>query len=283
MVALVDRAEDTRRARLRDSAADDLLRGFGLDRAMPVLGGLARRLVRPFVDDVAAMDAALASGGYGAAAEGLLAHYAGPVSFRGLEHVPPDGPLVVAANHPGTVDVPALWRLLAARADLRIIALDRPILRSLPHLSERLISVSRASGGRSGVVRKVTDHLRAGRAILTFPAGTIEPDPALRLTDALDSVAGWSPSVELFVQRVPEAVVLPVALSGVISARMLATPVARWRRTAEDRELTAATLQVLVRDRSIAPVVSAGEPLRAAELGELRDVMARLVRDSARG
>jgi hypothetical protein len=267
---------------LRDSSAADLLRGLGAGRAAPVLAGVARLAVGRFVADVTEMDSAIARGGLPAGADVVLSRYAGTVTIRGAGRVPPSGPLVVVANHPGTVDAPALWRLLAARDDLRIIALDRPFLHAVPHLESRLLYVKGDAHGRAGLVRGVVDHLRSGGAVLTFPAGTIEPDPVQRLGDALNSLATWGNGVELFVRLVPGAAVLPVAVSGVISQRMLLSQLARWRSTPRERELSAATLQVLVHDRSINPVLSAGEPMRGAPgTGELRSAMAALLYDCA--
>lgn len=268
---------------LRDSSAADLLRGLGAGWAAPLLAGVARRAVGGFVADLTEMDAAIAHGGFGAAAEVVLPRYAGVVTIRSAGQVPSSGPLVVVANHAGTVDAPAIWRLLAARDDLRIIALDRPILHAVPHLESRLLYVNGDAHGRTGLVRRAAEHLRSGGAVLTFPAGTIEPDPALRLEDALASLATWGHAVELLVRLVPGAAVLPVAVSGVISQRMLASPLARWRATCEDRELAAATLQVLLHDRSITPVVAAGEPLRGTPgTDELRSAMVGLLHDCVR-
>lgn len=265
---------------LRDSSASDLLEGLGARWAAPVLTGVARLAVGRFVADLIEMDAAIARGGLAAAAELVLPRYASTVTIRGAGRVPPSGPLVVVANHAGTVDAPALWRLLAARDDLRIIALDRHLLRVLPHLTSRLLFVKGDAHERTGLVHRVVDHLRSGGAVLTYPAGKIEPDPRLRLGDALASLATWGNGVELMARLVPGTAVLPVAVSGVISQRMLLNPLSRWRATSPDREWTAATLQMLVHDRSINPVLSAGEPLRGTPgRGELRSAMAGLLHD----
>jgi len=280
---VTDERERALASSLRGSSAADLLRGLGAERAAPLLGGVAGLLVDRFVADVVEMDAELGRGGLAAAADVLLSRYAGEVRFSGAEHVPGTGPLVVVANHPGTVDVPALWRLLAVRDDLRIIALDRPFLHAVPHLASRLLYVADDAHRRSGLVRRVADHLRAGGAILTFPAGTIEPDPALRLDDAIASLASWGSSVELFVRLAPEASVLPVAVSGVISPRMLRHPLARWRATPEARELAAATLQVFARDRSISPALSVGALVHgSATTARLQASMQSLLRDAVR-
>ncbi len=280
---MVDRVEVGEREQLkslRDTSAVDLLRGLGAARAAPVLAGVARLAVGRFVADVTDMDAAVARGGLAAAADVILSRYAGTVTIRGAGRVPPSGPLVVAANHAGTVDAMVVWRLLAARDDVRIIALDRPFLHAVPHLASRLLYVEEDAQARSGLVRRAADHLRSGGAVLTFPAGSIEPDPLLRLGDALTSLATWGNGVELLARLVPGAAVLPVAVSGVISQRMLRSPLARRRATSADRELAAATLQVLLHDRSINPVLSAGEPLRGTPgTGELRAAMAGLLHD----
>ena len=177
---MVDRVEVGEREQLnslRDTSAVDLLRGLGAARAAPVLAGVARLAVGRFVADLTEMDAAVARGGLAAAADVILSRYAGTVTIRGAGRVPPSGPLVVVANHAGTVDAMAVWRLLAARDDLRIIALDRPFLRAVPHLASRLLYVKGDAHARTGLVRRAADHLRSGGAVLTFPAGTIEPDP----------------------------------------------------------------------------------------------------------
>jgi len=245
-----------------------------------VLGPAARRAVRGFVVDLTELDAAVARGGLAAAAEVILPRYAGTVTIRGAGSVPTTGPLVVVANHVGTVDASALWRLLAVRDDLRVVALDRPILHGMPHLASRLLYVSEDLHARTGLVRRIVDHLRQGGAILTFPAGGIEPDPALRHADALASLGTWGNGVELLARLVPDAAVLPVAVSGVISRRMLRHPLARRRATSADRELAAATLQVLVRDRSITPLLAVGEPLYGSPgTAELRTAMAGLIGD----
>lgn len=268
---------------LRDTSAADLLRGLGAKRSTPLLAGLARLAVSRFVTDVSEMDAAVARGGLAAAAEVVLPRYAGEVTIRGGQP-PAEGPLLVVSNHAGTVDAPAIWRMLAVRDDVLIIALERPILRTIPHMASRLLYVNGDAHGRTGLVRRAAEHLRSGGAILTFPAGTIEPDPRLRFADALASLDSWGSSVELLVRLAPGTAVLPVAVSGVISQRMLRNPLARRRATAEDSELAAATLQILVRDRSVRPVVSVGEPLRGRfGVAELREAMVQLLHDCVSG
>ena len=70
----------------------------------------------------------------------------------------------------------ALFAALA-RPDLKVIALDRPFLLSLPNLSRQLYYVTDSPQERVSLVRRAYRHLRSGGSLLTFPAGHTEPDP----------------------------------------------------------------------------------------------------------
>src|SRR5215208_3711940 len=100
------------------------------------------------------------------------------VAVEGRENVPREGPLLIAANHPGLGDSLALFATIP-RTDLRVVAAVRPLLDALPNTSRYLLTVAEASPGRFGLVRAATRHLRDGGAVLTFPGGRIEPDPAV--------------------------------------------------------------------------------------------------------
>jgi putative hemolysin len=207
----------------------------------------------------------------------------------GSDHVPPTGPAVVLANHPGMTDTVALIASLASRPDLRVIALDRPFLRALPNVARHLILVPEHDVGRRGVVRAAVTHLQQGGALLTFPAGEIEPDPATfgRRT-ALDSVLRWSDSFVLFARRVPQTRFIPAIVSNVISAEAQRHVLTLLRRTAHDRQRFAAALQVaLPRYQKMVARVAFGpsklacdcaaDSLRSAIVGEI----CRLIEASA--
>jgi hypothetical protein len=102
--------------------------------------------------------------------------------------------------------------------------------------------------------------------LLTFPAGTIEPDPAVR---AAAPLVGWSNSPELLVRLVPETVVLPVAVSGVISRRSQRHRIAKCFADRKEREWAAATLQVLSRRlRDTQTRVLIGEPISSRQMSQ---------------
>ena len=99
--------------------------------------------------------------------------------------------------------------------------------------------------GRPGVARAAARHLRGGGAVLTFPGGRIEPDPAV-LPGAVEALDHWSSSADLFARLTPGLAVVPVVVSGVISPSALRNPLTHLRRRRRDREWLAATLQVLI-------------------------------------
>ena len=129
--------------------------------------------------------------------------------------------------------------------------------------------------------------------MLTFPAGKIEPDPAV-LPGASAAFEEWTDSIGLFARLVPETQVVPVLVSGVFSPRALASPLARLRRRQEDRERFAAMLQVAAPRRyPVRVTVALGRPLsscrtagRAIQSGvkeAVVDEMRRLLKTSSQG
>jgi hypothetical protein len=187
---------------------------------------------------LAAFDDILGRGEPRSAALGLLAELGTGVRVSGPLPVS-SGPRLFLANHPGLGDVPALLSLLG-REDLRIIARDRPFLRALPNLSLRLFLIPER--GAWTILRRVEEHLAGGGAVLTFPAGRIEVDPAW--ADPSASWELWSASTALWARRIPGLLVQPLLVSGVRARGFVDPWAARWRRP-EERDWTAAVLQLV--------------------------------------
>jgi hypothetical protein len=206
------------------------------------------RAVIAFDDEVARR--AAAGGGLREAARGILRAFTDGLVIGGATRVPPRGPVLLVSNHPGMTDTVALFAAVP-RADLRILAADRPFLRALSAAARQLIFIPEgpepsAIAGRAAAVRAAVAHLRAGGALLTFPAGAIEPDPAV-LPGAVASLERWSPSTALFLRRAPGCVVVPVIVSGVLSRRAQGHPLTLLRRKRADREWLGSMLQIVMR------------------------------------
>ena len=276
MVTMVDSLTKLTRANARE-----ILAAFKLDRLgplQPLAEYLASFPARRFARQILRLDELVGQHGLAAAGRYILDEFTSSTHIEGQQHVPRCGPLLAVANHPGMVDSMALCVALEARPDLKIIASEREILQLIPNLRSRLLFVNPRTGSRSGLLRDAARHLRRGGALLTFPAGTIEPDPSLRPPNTL---ASWSDSSDLLVRLVPETVVLPIAVSGVISQTAQRHPLARRFADPKEREWAAATLQVLFRRlRDTRTRVVIGEPVLPGQHSHrtaIRSAMAALL------
>jgi hypothetical protein len=103
--------------------------------------------------------------------------------------------------------------------------------------------------------------------VLTFPAGHVEPDPDV-FPGAIDSLASWTESAEIFLRLAPGTPVVPICVRGVTWRAAAAHPLLRLRRSSEDRQLLASALQLLWQLVSAARLVTIhvqiGEPIRQA-------------------
>ncbi|WP_437630735.1 1-acyl-sn-glycerol-3-phosphate acyltransferase [Sorangium sp. So ce854] len=214
---------------------------------------------------------------------------------------PPRGALLVVSNHPGAYDALALMAAIG-RGDLMIVAAERRFLRALPEVSRRLLFVPIDGGGggrelaaRTAGVRRALRHLRGGGALLHFPAGRIEADPAF--AGAGEALLGaWHPSAGALLRAAAAAGgrAAVAVVSGVHSPRAKRLAVTRW---AERRGITtlAPLLQVALPGFDDVEVrVRLGEAREAAALADggsddaaitrrLRDEAAGLLAGGARG
>lgn len=157
--------------------------------------------------------------GIGAAARHFMRSMGAHVEVEGSA---PTGAALVVMNHPGAYDALALMAALA-RDDVRFLARDRRFLRTLPHLSSRMIFV-----GPSGL-RAALRHLAHAGVVVQLGAGAIEPDARF---DAGD-LAEWPEGTGFLASRAPR--VVPAFVAGVHSPRAKRLPLVKW---AESRGIT---------------------------------------------
>jgi hypothetical protein len=250
---------------------DDLVDAFGWQGQPLLARALHRQFRRParkFAEQMLAFDAAVGAHGLAEAARRLQRLYVRDVRVFGQERLP-DGSILALANHPGMTDTLSAFAALG-RADLKIIALDRPFLLSLPNVSSRLLFVTDDPNARVALVRRVSGHLRGGGSVLTFPAGHTEPDPDV-YPGALKSLESWTESVGVFLRLAPETAVVPMLVRGVAWKWTAHHPITRLRRNRDDRELLASALQllamILFNLRPVSVIVQIGRPISVDELG----------------
>jgi glycerol-3-phosphate O-acyltransferase/dihydroxyacetone phosphate acyltransferase len=128
--------------------------------------------------------------GYGlvrALVRGVLALFYRRIDVVGLEHIPEAGPLIIAANHQNALVDPMLLLALIPR---RMVAVAKaplfrhpiigPFLRLLGALPVHRRQDGNPDPGRNRTTfAAATAHLGAGGAVLIFPEGVSQPEPAL--------------------------------------------------------------------------------------------------------
>ncbi len=213
----------------------------------PVIRALLHIACCPFVFNLTRlgmrMDGMVARDGHlKFASQWLLEIGAASVQIHGERNIPAEGPLLFVGNHAGLGDAHALL-MASPRRDTKLLAHDFGILPGLRHFRAHVIVID--PDQPQSALRASLRHLRAGGSLLIYPRGEIEPDPGLYLEPALASLTGWSRSMSIFARHVPELVIAPVAVGGVISRRALGNPLARRYRDHDRRHFLAATLQMM--------------------------------------
>lgn len=217
--------ELTQVAELRQSILDDIFKDFADSRKKwirTILEPLVWFSAHRFAGMAANLDNNINQFGLRHALGEFVAPFVRDVVIEGNEHIPQDGPLLIVSNHPGTIDGIAIGASLP-RDDLNVVATGFPLLQRLPSASQRIIFIDPHAPTNLAGVRSTINHLENGGAVLIFPSGRVEPDPAI-LPNAREALQNWSPSIELFLRKVPETQVLVTIVSGVLAPIFLHNP-----------------------------------------------------------
>ena len=248
----------------------DFCASLGIKRR-PIHDLLFRWPARRFARQVLEFDRRVGAHGLRAASQWICAHMIGPIDVRGATPVPAHGPVLIVSNHPGLSDTVNLFASIA-RDDLRVVASRRPFLLALENTSAYMVYVEEDAGKRMSAFRSVVGELKAGRAALTFPAGKIEPDPAVRKADAVTSLKTWGESIGLLVRLLPNLAVVPAIVSGIYWPSIYDHPLVRRRADWTERDRLAAALQIIaagIRRKTVN--LAFGPALPARELAQLGD------------
>jgi 1-acyl-sn-glycerol-3-phosphate acyltransferase len=187
----------------------------------------------------------------------------GRLEVEGLEHVPAEGPLIIAGNHDSYWDPVVIG--LAAIKRRQIRALSKSSLWKVKGMNRVLdgmgqIPIVRGTGDADALDRAIAE-LRGGSCIGIFPEGTRSLGRTLRPRSGLGRLAA----------AVPEAVVVPVAVAGATDIpRFPKRPRLRVRFLApaegmRNGESPAAFAARIVADvRALAPITPAGRKPKVA-------------------
>jgi hypothetical protein len=232
----------------------------------PIFFFPTQRMSRLLVD----LDRNIAENGWNLAVIQFQHHFVTSVHLHGEGTIPKNGPLMVVCNHPASYDVVILAACIQ-RDDLKILASDIPIVQMLPNIAKHSIPVPYNIPDRLQTVRSAIQHLNNNGAILLFPRGNVEPDPVVS-PGAEQSLSGWSPSIELFLRRVPQTISVVAIASGVLSGKWFNNPlIKRWKKY-EQRQKVAEIFQIasqlLTGVKPVAtPTVSFSSALTISDLG----------------
>lgn len=235
-------------SRLTETLVSELTKALALPQTRMVrkaIASLAGQAIRGFAQLAAELDCVVGEAGLPGGARWLLPRFVKEHSARGVENIPPAGPLVIASNHPAGIDSVVISAHIPRR-DYRIIIGEIPFFKNLPNIRQNAIFAPDAEDamGRMQVVREIIRHLKNGGAILIFPRGTIEPDPAWMPQPAA-GFDHWSRSLEIFLKQVPQTRVLVTMVSGVISPKAMHHPITWFRKARPDRQRLAFMYQMI--------------------------------------
>ncbi|MCI0521845.1 MAG: 1-acyl-sn-glycerol-3-phosphate acyltransferase [Chloroflexi bacterium] len=197
------------------------------------------RLTHILVD----LNANAAQTGWRAAAAELLGHFVGSAEVHGADNLPEKGPLLVVSNHPAAYDAIMLASLLP-RDDLKIVSSNISPITCLPAIAPHFIFVTNEAHGRMAAARAALHHMLEGGALLIFPRGEVEPDPAVS-PGALESLARWSHSLDLFLRKAPQINTIVAIVSGVLSKHWFDSPLLRLWKQPQQRQKAAEVFQVI--------------------------------------
>lgn len=218
-----------------------------------------------FVLRLLGLDRRLKSEGVPAAMGWILSRYYGGMQLVSGT-VPARGPLLLVGNHPGLGDLPAL-AVAAGRRDLVAVAKQRDLMRDMHGVLDRCIIIDDSLASRAAAVRAIIEHFKHGGAVVVYPAGEIEPDPAV-FNDTPEFLRDWPPVVDGILRRVQReslsVPVVPVYTEGVHHVPALLRWLIRPGVSEKAREGRAALITMITRLARTAPIrLAVGDPLHA--------------------
>jgi len=256
---------------IQSTLTDEVFFALGLRRQgllRKTLGWIFAWPTKIFARYLAAADEAVGVGGAPAGGQKVLDLLGVKPEVLGRSNVPVEGPTILLCNHPGAYDSMAIASQIP-RTDLKAIVSLTRLYQTLPNIYPVLFCVPEDARGQMTVIKGAISHLKGGGSLLQFGSGLIEPDPAMHpLTDEV--FKKWSPSLEIFLRKVPETRVVPTITSDVLLPRFMHHSLVRLRRDAMDKRRLAEFLQIIQqllfpRTVTVKPMISFGKPFSLSD------------------
>lgn len=211
--------------------------------------------------------------GWQKASAWFITHFVDKIKTKGIEHLPSEGPLVIASNHPGAYDSLVITSQIP-RDDVKIISSDIPFVKKLPDTSKHMIFSSQDAHDRMSAARSALRHLKNGGALLVFARATMDPDPAFMPGSEVE-LTRWTSSLGLFLRNVPQTKLAVSIISGVLAPKFLDHPATVFRRGRVNKQRLSEFFQVMYQllapgKLMVSPNLSFGPALNLEDIG-LRD------------
>jgi hypothetical protein len=252
---------------------NQLLKVMGLKRPnwfSRILFSILSRPVKRMSKMLVELDRNIAQKGCNQAMIQFMGNFVTEVDLQGSEKIPEQGPLLVMCNHPAAYDV-IIVAASIHRDDLKVLGSDIQLIQKLPNIADHIIPVPYHIPSRLQTVRASINHLKNGGALLIFPRGDVEPDPTVS-PGAEESLKGWSPSLELFLRKVPQTLSTVAIASGVLSKKWFKNPLFRLWKKYEQRQKVAEIFQIATqlltgKTPKSTPMINFSRPLTVDDLG----------------
>jgi len=200
--------------------------------------------INRFAKIAAGFDQVVESQNFKEASRWILPNFVKETGVAGAEMIPKEGPLIIAANHPGAYDALVIAANLP-RNDIKIVVnIPLPFIKELPSTQPHFLYAPPDPHIRMGVVRSALRHLKEGGSLLIFASGGIDPDPAC-MPGSEDELDKWSGSLELFLRRVPQTKLQIAMISGILSPKYVHHAFTRFRKKRRDKQRISEFFQVM--------------------------------------
>lgn len=231
------------------------LQGYILDEVTRAMGFSTSGLVRKvtgwalstpayrFSSMFAAADEACKAHGFRQGAQVVLDGLMVKVHACGAEHIPFEGPVLIASNHPGGYDSICIASQVP-RDDIKVLAAGVNFLKRLEALRRSLILVPYTKSERFAVINDLIDQLKSRSALLHFGSGTHDPDPEAQ-SGSLEQISQWFRTLEVLLRKVPETKLCLTAVSGVLEPKYLRHPATMLRKDPVDKRRLAEMMEIL--------------------------------------
>ena len=169
---------------LSESLVDEVVGAVGLPKTR-LSHWLMWKLINPVTERFAHVginfERIIKENGFPAASEWVLSLFCNPVKAHFQTEIPADGPLLVAANHPGAYDS-IMYASQLNRKDINLIATEIPYLRLLPRTSTA-VGLDRAVDLPSNT-RTSRKRTSGADCSVALPAGTVASSSAITINRA---------------------------------------------------------------------------------------------------